>query len=58
MRVARLIDRIPVDEGRQIRAVIQVVAPHQILAGLALAAVHGDYQTGNGLDQLAGAVGR
>ena len=58
MRVGRLVDRHVVDVSRQIGAVIQIVAAHQVLVGLALAAVQVTIQTGHGFQQLAHPVFR
>ncbi len=58
MRVGRFINRHVIDEGRQIRAVVQVVPAQQVLVCLTFAAMQGDNQSGHSLQQLPGAVGR
>jgi hypothetical protein len=54
--VGRLVDGHSVDIGFEISAVIQVVAAHQVLVSLALAAMRGDRQAGNGFEKLAGTI--
>ena len=50
------IDRHAVDEGREVRAMIEVEAAQEILVGLAAARVLGCDQTGNDFKQLADAL--
>ncbi len=56
--VGRPVDGHVVDEVGDIGAVVEVVAPHQILVGLALAGMDGDHQARGGLKQLSDAVHR
>ena len=51
--VGRQIDRHVVDEDRQIRAVIEIVAAQIILIGLAAVGVHDHGEAGHGFENLA-----
>ncbi len=54
----RLVDRHAVHVGLEIGAVIEVIAPQQVLVGLAFPAVQRNDQTGYGFEQLSGPIGR
>lgn len=54
--MSRLIDRHAVHIGFEVGAVIEVVAAHQVLIGLALTAVQGHDQSGDRLEHLTGTV--
>ena len=54
VRVRRQIDRHVVDEDRQIRAVIEIIAAQVILIGLAAVGVHDHGEAGHSFENLAG----
>jgi hypothetical protein len=56
VRVRGLVDRHAVNEGREVGAVVEVVAAQQILIRLAFAAMQGDDQPRDGFEHLAGTI--
>ena len=58
MRMRRQIDRHVVDEDRQVRAVIEIVAAQVILIGLAAIGMHDDREARRGFENFAGACDR
>jgi len=54
----RHVDRHAVDEGREVRAVIEIEATQEVLVGLAVAAVLRDDHPRHELEDLTGAKGR
>ncbi len=58
VRVRGLVNGHVGDVEREIVAVVEVVAAHHVLRGLAFAAVDGRHHAGDRLDELCGAIGR